>query len=70
VGTGDFLLCVMEEIRTLKPSALPQKYANELHCNEIMLLPYYIASMNTEHAYYDTMREYTPFEGQLSGQYI
>ena len=40
----------MQEIKT---SRLPQKYREELHCNEIMLLPYYIASMNIEHAYLD-----------------
>lgn len=63
VGTGNFILRVMEEIRRSKPSALPHKYAHELHCNEVMLLPYYIASMNIEHAYYEAMGEYAPFEG-------
>jgi predicted helicase len=60
VGTGNFITRVMKEIKT---SSLPQKYKNELHCNEIMLLPYYIASMNIEHAYLDRVREYEPFEG-------
>jgi len=63
VGTGNFLLRVIEEIRQMNPAALPHKYAHELHCNEIMLLPYYIASMNIEHAYYEAMGEYEPFEG-------
>jgi predicted helicase len=63
VGTGNFILRVMEEIRRSKPSALAHKYAAELHCNEVMLLPYYIASMNIEHAYYEAMGEYAPFEG-------
>ncbi|NWG18178.1 MAG: N-6 DNA methylase, partial [Chloroflexi bacterium] len=63
VGTGNFILRVMEEIRRSKPSALPHKYAHELHCNEVMLLPYYIASMNIEHAYYEAVGEYAPFEG-------
>ena len=48
-GTGNFITRIMQQI---KRSALPQKYAEELHCNEIMLLPYYIASMNIEHAYH------------------
>ena len=39
------------------------RYKEELHCNEIMLLPYYIASMNIEHAYLDRVGEYEPFEG-------
>ena len=28
-----------------------------------MLLPYYIASMNIEHAYMERVGEYLPFEG-------
>jgi len=60
VGTGNFITRVMQEIKT---SRLPQKYKEELHCNEVMLLPYYIASMNIEHAYHDRTGEYEPFEG-------
>jgi predicted helicase len=60
VGTGNFITRVMKEIRT---SAVPHKYKEELHCNEIMLLPYYIASMNIEHAYLDRAGEYEPFGG-------
>ena len=59
-GTGTFITRIIQQI---KRSALPQKYAEELHCNEIMLLPYYIASMNIEHAYMEQMGEYRPFEG-------
>jgi predicted helicase len=60
VGTGNFITRVMREI---KKTSLPQKYANELHCNEVMLLPYYVASMNIEHEYYERTGEYKPFEG-------
>jgi predicted helicase len=63
VGTGNFITRVMKEIAAKKKSALPYKYANELHCNEIMLLPYYIASMNIEHEYLDATGEYEPFPG-------
>ena len=59
-GTGNFITRIIQQIRR---SALPQKYAEELHCNEIMLLPYYIASMNIEHAYMERTRGYLPFEG-------
>ena len=59
-GTGNFITRIMQQI---KRSALPRKYAEELHCNEIMLLPYYIASMNIEHAYMERAGEYKPFEG-------
>jgi len=34
-----------------------------LHCNEVMLLPYYIASMNIEHEYFEQTGKYAPFEG-------
>jgi len=60
VGTGNFILWIMREI---KRSGLPYKYASELHCNEVMLLPYYITSMNIEHEYYEVTGNYQPFEG-------
>ena len=61
VGTGSFILNL---IRNLIPRArLKHKYKHDLFCNEIMLLPYYIASLNIEHEYYEKMGEYAPFEG-------
>ena len=60
VGTGNFIVRVMQEIPKTR---LQYKYDHELHCNEVMLLPYYIASMNIEHAYLDATGEYKPFEG-------
>ncbi|MCB9421260.1 MAG: N-6 DNA methylase [Ardenticatenaceae bacterium] len=60
VGTGNFILRVM---RQMPKSKLPHKYAGELFCNEVMLLPYYIASMNIEHEYYELTGRYQPFEG-------
>ncbi|AFM26103.1 type ISP restriction/modification enzyme [Desulfomonile tiedjei] len=60
VGTGNFVTRIMRE---MKKTSLPQKYSQELHCNEVMLLPYYVASMNIEHEYYERTGEYKPFEG-------
>ena len=60
VGTGNFIVRMMREIPR---TALERKYGSELHCNEVMLLPYYIASMNIEHEYYDATERYEPFEG-------
>jgi hypothetical protein len=60
VGTGNFIVNIMKAIRQ---TALPNKYASELHCNEVMLLPYYVACMNIEHEYYEKTGEYKPFEG-------
>ena len=60
VGTGNFITRTMREIC---PTGLEHKYKNELHCNEVLLLPYYIASMNIEHHFYEATGRYRPFEG-------
>jgi predicted helicase len=60
VGTGTFIVRMMQEI---KKTRIEKKYRDELHCNEIMLLPYYIASMNIEHTFLDIAGRYEPFEG-------
>ena len=60
VGTGNFIVRIMQEI---KRTALDHKYTHELHCNEVMLLPYYIAAMNIEHEYFEATGSYQPFEG-------
>ena len=60
VGTGNFIVRTMREIRK---TALAKKYTTELHCNEVMLLPYYIASMNIEHEFYEATGRYQPFDG-------
>ncbi len=60
VGTGNFIINL---IQRMSGGSLSYKYANDLFCNEIMLLPYYIASLNIEHAYYERTGEYKPFEG-------
>ena len=60
VGTGNFIVRLMQDIRG---STLAEKYRNELHCNEVLLLPYYIASLNIEHEYFQRAQTYQPFEG-------
>jgi predicted helicase len=61
VGTGNFMMRIMEQI---SPLTLEYKYLHELHCNEVLLLPYYIASMNIEHAFYEKNNNYyKQFEG-------
>jgi predicted helicase len=60
VGTGNFIVNIL---RRINGSTLAHKYANDLFCNEIMLLPYYIASLNIEHAYYERTGAYKQFEG-------
>lgn len=63
VGTGNFITRTIRQIGETRKSALPHKFERELHCNEIMLLPYYIASMNIEHEYMEQTGQYKPFEG-------
>ncbi len=60
VGTGNFIINL---IQRMSGGTLAYKYANDLFCNEIMLLPYYIASLNIEHAYYERTGSYEPFKG-------
>ncbi len=60
VGTGNFIMRVLREINSLQ---LEHKYKHELHCNEVMLLPYYIACLNIEQAFYEQTDKYLPFDG-------
>ncbi len=59
-GTGNFIVNLIQRI---SGGSIRHKYVNDLFCNEIMLLPYYIASLNIEHAYYERTGEYRQFEG-------
>jgi predicted helicase len=63
VGTGNFITRIIRQIGETRKSALPHKFERELHCNEIMLLPYYIASMNIEHEYMEQTGQYEPYDG-------
>jgi predicted helicase len=60
VGTGSYIVNLLHRIPN---SRLKYKYEHDLFCNEIMLLAYYIASLNIEHEYYSRVGEYRPFEG-------
>ncbi len=59
VGTGNFIVRLIQEI---DKTALKAKYSDELHCNEVLLMPYYIASMNIEHEFYVATKQYQPFD--------
>ena len=64
-GTGTFMTRLLQSGH-IKPEDLPRKYAEELHANEIVLLAYYIASINIENVYHDLAGKtvaYSPFEG-------
>ena len=61
VGTGTFMTRLM---RNIEKEKLEYKYKNELYANEIILLAYYIASINIENTYHDIIGgDYESFEG-------
>ncbi|MDR0571958.1 MAG: hypothetical protein LBG48_03870, partial [Rickettsiales bacterium] len=63
-GTGTFITRLIQS--GLLKNNLEFKYTNEIHANEIVLLAYYIASINIENAYHVIKGEktgYTPFNG-------
>ena len=63
-GTGTFITRLIQS-GLIGKKDLERKFKKELKANEIVLLAYYIASVNIENAYHDVMgaSEYTPFEG-------
>ena len=59
-GTGNFIVNIL---RRIPKKDLPRMYREQLFANEVMLLPYYIAALNIEHAYYEQTGTYEPFQG-------
>jgi len=57
-GTGTFICDIIEHI---PPHKLENKYKNEIHANEVAILPYYIANLNIEYTYQQKMNKYEPF---------
>lgn len=64
-GTGTFLTRLLQSGLMTKEETI-RKYKSGLHANEIVLLAYYIASINIESTYHSVTGEsYTPFTGML-----
>lgn len=63
-GTGTFITRLLQSGK-IKDADLPRKYAKELHANEIVLLAYYIASINIENVFHSRTGSacYQNFEG-------
>lgn len=69
-GTGTFITRLLQS-GLIGKEQLENKYKNEIHCNEIVLLAYYIAAINIEAVYHAIITEgdevnekaYLPFEG-------
>lgn len=63
-GTGTFIVRLLRS-GLIDIDNLLYKYTNEIHANEIVLLAYYIATINIEETFHDLTgaKEYTQFEG-------
>src|SRR5665213_1580913 len=59
-GTGNFIVNLIERMPGHRPA---EAYRSRFFANEVMLLPYYIASLNIEHAYFERIGQYQTFEG-------
>ena len=63
-GTGTFITRLLQS-GIIQNADLKRKYLREIHANEIVLLAYYIASINIENVYHDMIKStgYTSFPG-------
>ena len=63
-GTGTFITRLLQSNHIRKEDLL-RKYNKEIHANEIVLMAYYIASINIENVFHSMMEneEYNSFEG-------
>jgi predicted helicase len=57
-GTGTFICDIIEHI---PKQELTYKYKNELHANDVAILPYYIANLNIEFTFKQKMGYYEEF---------
>lgn len=58
-GTGTFISEIIEN--TIPKQDLAYKYRNEIHANEVAILPYYIASLNIEYTFKQKMGYFEEF---------
>lgn len=62
-GTGTFITRLLQS-GLITAEQLAEKYKNEIHANEIVLLAYYIAAINIEAVYHSLVGgQYEPFDG-------
>ena len=63
-GTGTFITRLLQS-GLIKKEDMERKYKNEIHCNEIVLLAYYIADVNIESVYHEIMKpeHYENYDG-------
>ncbi len=63
-GTGTFLVRLIQS-GLIDAADLPHKFEHEMHANEIVLLAYYIATVNLETAFHAQTGTYRPFNGMV-----
>lgn len=63
-GTGTFITRLLQS-GLLRKEDIERKYREEIHCNEIVLLAYYIADVNIESVFHDITKrkEYLQYNG-------
>ena len=59
-GTGTFITRLLQS-GIIKDDDLERKYLKEIHANEIVLLAYYIASINIENVYHEQLKKADPY---------
>ena len=64
VGTGTFITRLLQS-GLIKPEDLERKYRQEIFCNEIVLLAYYIADVNIESVFHELVNreKYLSYDG-------
>jgi predicted helicase len=64
VGTGTFVTRLLQS-GLIRPEDMERKYRDEIHCNELVLLAYYIADVNIESVFHEVTgrKEYLRYEG-------
>lgn len=63
-GTGTFFVRLIQS-GLIDVADLPHKFEHEMHANEIVLLAYYIATVNLETAFHGLTGTYRPFNGMV-----
>ncbi|EPV9121880.1 DEAD/DEAH box helicase family protein [Pseudomonas aeruginosa] len=63
-GTGTFFVRLLQS-DLISPSNLERKFERELHANEIVLLAYYVATVNLETAFHLRTGTYRQFAGMV-----
>ncbi|MCU0438652.1 MAG: N-6 DNA methylase [Raineya sp.] len=61
-GTGTYITDLLDYFPASKTQQITDKYKNEIHANEVSILPYYIANLNIEFAFQQKTGKYTEFE--------